>query len=120
MLGIQPQHPHRSAIGLAHPLQALDGGRLPRAVRPHHPEDLAAAYLEGHAVHRGEAPYALRRSATCTTISSITGIWDTVSGETDHGCYLQVFKRSAISLQLSATAGGRRKEALAIHRLSGP
>jgi hypothetical protein len=49
---IQAEHPHRTRIGAAEPLQALHRGGLARPVGPDDPKDLAGLHGERDAVHR--------------------------------------------------------------------
>ncbi len=58
-LGVDAEDPHRSRIGLAQGLDALDGGGLARTVRAEDPEDLAGRDLERHAVDGGGVAVAL-------------------------------------------------------------
>src|SRR5205823_2802218 len=56
---IDPRDGRRATVGAAETLEDLDGRRLPRSVRPEHPEHLAALDGEGDPAHRLDLAVAL-------------------------------------------------------------
>jgi len=60
---VEPGDADGARVGLAQPLQALDGRRLPCAVRAEDPEDLPLFDGERDAVHHGTAAVDLAQAA---------------------------------------------------------
>ena len=58
-MGSRPEHVDAARVRGAQPLDALDGRRLPRTVRPEDAEDLALLHLEGDVRDRLEVAVAL-------------------------------------------------------------